>query len=125
MRLSSLLLTGLLIAVPASAAQRVTSIPAAFQGEWNSMPKQCGSALDDSRLVISAGTIQWYESRGPVRAVVAQGAREIALIAELSGEGERWLSMSHFRLDASGRKLTDVSNEATPVVRHRCPRKAR
>jgi hypothetical protein len=108
----------------AAAAERVASVPGPFQGEWMADLKGCGSKSDDSRLEIGADRIRFYESSGPIRAVVVQGDRELALIVELSGEGERWLSFSHFRLSEDGKSLTDVSSEPA-FVRHRCAKGVR
>lgn len=96
------------------------SVPVRFRGEWNTVPRDCGTALNDSRLIIGANTIRHYESSGPVRAIVTTGMRELALISELTGEGERWLSLSRYQLDATGNRLTDTTDEAHPIVRHRC-----
>lgn len=107
---------------PAAPASRVeAAVPARFQGEWNTVVRECGSALNDSRLVIGANSIRYHESSGPLRAIVTAGAHELALISELSGEGERWLGLARFRLDATQKKLIDVTDAAHPLVRHRCP----
>ena len=58
------------------------SVPVRFRGEWNTVPRDCGTALNDSRLIIGANTIRHYDSSGPVRAIVTAGMRELALISE-------------------------------------------
>lgn len=105
----------------ASASELQTTVPARFQGEWAGSLKTCGAVGDDSRLTIDAGQIRFYESRGAIKAVVTQGESELALIAELSGEGERWLSLGHFRLSADQKTLTDVTSDPE-MVRYRCPK---
>jgi len=105
------------------AAPSTTSVPRAFQGEWNMRAADCGTSLNDSVLRLHAGKVGYFESTGPVRAVVARG-RELALIAELSGEGETRLHVAQFRLSRDGRTLTDVGS-APPLVRHRCPARRR
>lgn len=107
-------------AVLKGASKVEASVPVRFRGEWNAVPRDCGTALNDSRLIVGANTIRHYESGGPVRAIVTAGMREVALISELTGEGERWLSLSRYQLDATGNRLTDTTDEAHPVVRHRC-----
>lgn len=96
------------------------TVPERFQGEWNQVPEHCGTAMNDSRLRIGADGIQYYESRGPIRAAVASGRDELALIVELSGEGETWLATEHFRLSPDGRTLTTVGEPGNPLVRMRC-----
>lgn len=112
----------LLLAVyagPAMAAEQQRSVPPRFQGEWNASPKRCGTDMDDSRLTITASRVRFYESGGPIRAIVTQGSLDVALISEVSGEGSTQLVYHHFRLSADHAHLTDVSNGAA-LVRHRC-----
>lgn len=115
------LFTGACLAAPASPPQ--TTVPRAFQGEWNMRPADCGSALNDSLLRLRSGQIEYYESAGPLRAAVARG-RELALIAELRGEGETRLHVAQFRLSRDGRTLTEVGG-TPPLVRYRCPARRR
>jgi hypothetical protein len=82
----------------AIAAESQPSVPARFQGEWISNLKHCGTTLDESRLTIGAERIRFHESGGAIKAVVTQGDSDLALIVELSGEGETWLAYNHFRL---------------------------
>jgi len=119
------LLSLLLSAGSVSAAEQQREIPARFLGEWNANLKNCGTDLNDSRLRITADRIRFYESGGPVRAVVTQGEFDLALIAELSGEGSAWLSYKHFRLSADHTHLTDVTDNDSGLVRYRCPKNSR
>jgi hypothetical protein len=114
-----LTLAGMVSAVPAIGAERVASVPARFQGTWAASAKACAAARNDSRLAIAPERIRYAESEGAIRAVVTQGERELALIAELSGEGETWLALSHFRLSADDKSLSDISAEPA-FVRVRC-----
>lgn len=118
----SIALVLLLVAGTTLAADQQKTVPARFQGEWNSNLKHCGTGLNDSRLRIAADRIRFYESGGPIRAVVTQGEFDLALIAELSGEGEVWLSYSHFRLSADHTYLTNVTNGDSGLVRYLCPK---
>lgn len=77
---------------------------------------RCGDYWYD----IGAQQIRFDESAGAIKAVVTRGERELALIAELSGDGETWLAFSHFRLSADQKSLADITGEAE-YVRHRCP----
>lgn len=115
-----LLLLAVFGAGAAMAAERREAMPARFAGEWVADLKHCGTGRDDARLRLDADRIRFHESSGPIRAVVARGEFEIALIAELSGEGETWLACHRFRLSADHKQLTDATGEAG-LVRHRCP----
>ncbi len=119
----SLALFMLFCVCAATAAERQHAVPSSFQGEWNANLEHCGTDPNDS-LRVSADSIRFYESGGPIRAVVTQGAFEMALIAELSGEGETWLSYQHFRLSADHTYLTDVTDDSE-FVRYRCPRSSK
>jgi len=110
--------TGACLAAPATP-----SVPRAFQGEWNMRAADCGTSLNDSVLRLRAHHVNYFESAGPVRAAVARG-RELALIAELSGEGETRLHVAQFRLSRDGRTLTDVGS-TPPLLRYRCPARRR
>jgi hypothetical protein len=111
----------------AIAAEQQASVPARFQGEWISNLKNCGTNLDDSKLTISAERIRFYESRGSIKAVVTQGESDLALITELSGEGDIWLAYNHFRLSPDLKSLTDVTDATgeSKLVRYRCPKSAK
>lgn len=109
----------LMLAGAGGTAQAQHKIPRAYHGEWNMHLKDCGSARNDSVLRLRAGTVAYFESEGPVRAVAARRG-ELALIAELRGEGETRLHVAHFQLAPDGRTLTDVLS-TPPLVRHRCP----
>ena len=104
----------------AAAAVQKHDVPTRFQGEWNAHIEHCGSGQDESRLGIAAREIRFYESTGPVRAVVIQGRSDLAVIIELSGEGETQLFFKHFRLSADRKQLVDVTGESK-FVRYRCP----
>ena len=69
----------------AVAAEPVHSVPEQFRGTWNAHVADCSTGDNDSALHIEADAIAYYESEGPVKAVVAHGRYEIALIMELSG----------------------------------------
>ena len=108
----------------ATAAEQHASVPARFQGEWSSDLKHCGTNFDNSRLTISAERIRFYESGGSIKAVVTQGEFDLALITELSGEGETWLAYNHFHLSADQKSLTDVTDDSK-FVRYGCPKGAK
>jgi hypothetical protein len=112
----------ILVAVSATAAEQQRAIPARFQGEWNTKLEHCGTDRNDSRLRISADHIQFHESGGPVRAIVTQGELDLAVIAEMSGEGETWLFFRNFRLSADHAYMTDVTDKDFGIVCYRCPK---
>ena len=99
-----------------------TAVPERFIGHWTSRLASCDSGTDDLVLRISAHHIQYWESDGPIRAVVERGGNELALIAELSGEEQTWLHTARFELSAEGDRLIDRTTiPGEEVVRYRCP----
>ena len=94
----------------------VATIPASFQGEWNTDAAACGSGSNESRLVISADTMRFYESSGPVQSASVDG-NELTVVVRLTGEGETREATYRFRLSADGRTLTDADSA---LARQRC-----
>ncbi len=95
-------------------------VPEPFRGVWASSPDSCG-ADDDLTMQITAGHVSFWESSGAISAVVER-ADEIAITAELSGEGQTWLWAATFRLSSDGRTLVGpTSGAGAEVVRYRCP----
>ena len=121
-----LIFLALVLLVPlGQAAVHTPSIPKQFQGEWNANLSDCKVGDSDSRLRIAPQSLSYYESSGAVRAVVTRGNNEIALIVELSGEGETWLATEHLKLSPDGNRLESIAQAGAPFVRFRCPGKYR
>lgn len=118
------LITALLL-LPATvfAANLVPAVPSQFIGEWNARLADCGTGENDSALRTRKNQIEFYESGGSIKAVVAHGRYEIALILELSGEGQTWITTEHFKLSPNGDRLTSVNQPGDGFVRYRCPSK--
>ena len=110
------------LSLPADESQ--PTVPDRFVGHWAGSHSFCDSDSDDLRLHIGSHHIAYWESQGPIRAVVVRG-REIALISELSGEGNTWLATAKFVISAHGEMLVDhTSVPGKKVIRYRCPASA-
>lgn len=118
-----LLMIGFAAMPPALAAERLSTIPERFRGIWMAEARHCSApATDESWLRIGADQISFYESAGPVLAIVTRGPDQLALISELSGEGSTWLDLHQFTLSADRRQLTTLApGQADPFQRVRCP----
>lgn len=96
-------------------------VPARFQGYWS---QNCDIDYAESRLLIEADRIHFYESGGAIRAAVVRG-EEIALIVDMAGEGEEWLGIMKFQLENNGQAIVDTSDdyqdEKERFVRSKCP----
>ena len=107
--------------VPASTpvGAPVVEAPERFRGEWNTNLADCGTGLNDSRLVIEARTMRFYETSGPILRVEQPAADEVAITAALSGEGEGPTETTHrFRVDGD---LLSAPGEGEQIFRRRCP----
>ncbi len=114
--------TALLLPLPLLAGNTAAAVPDSFIGHWAGSATSCDSDADDLILRIGARRISYWESEGPIKAVVTHGDNEIALIAELSGEGETWLATARFKLSSDGRKLIDDTTvPGQEIVRYKCP----
>lgn len=108
-------------AVSTPQPEPAVQVPARFQGYWS---QACSDEYDESHLLIEENAIHFYESGGPIRAAVARGD-EIALVIDMSGEGEEWLDIRKFALRDNGQTIADVSDyyadEKSLFVRSKCP----
>ena len=93
----------------------LTFIPANFVGEWNARPKDCGTSLNDSRLLIGPREILFYESRSKVQRVIVKSTQTIDVTASMNGEGRSWTNQYELTLSPSGSELRQGE-----LVRHRC-----
>ena len=112
-----------LLPATVAAADLVPAVPSQFVGEWNARVADCRTGENDSALRIKKNQIEYYESDGPIKAVVSHGHYEIALILELSGEGQTWITTEHFKLSPGENKLTSINHPGDGFVRYRCPSK--
>lgn len=74
----------LLLPLSTLAGDNATTAPERLVGQWAGSPDSCGSDTDDLTLRIARNHITYWESNGPIKAVVVRGDTEIALM----GEGE-------------------------------------
>ncbi len=98
------------------------TIPLEFQGRWATELKNCNTNHENN-LTISDREIEYWESRGPILAATKKAENELVLIAELSGEGEKWSSFRHYILSDDKSELTDITHLMVKdkPVRVRCP----
>jgi hypothetical protein len=114
------IITSIVLTGSAGAVQQVPTVPKQFRGEWNVKLNLCGTYDEDGRLVISERAISYYESIGPVRAVIVANPRDVVVIAQVRGEGETWLARHHLLLSNDLSILTEVFGSHS-VSRFRCP----
>lgn len=117
----ALMLLGFLASDVVYAAKDFPRVPDQFVGTWAGSPDACGTNADDMTIKISARLITYWESEGVVRAAVVRGNHEIAIISEMSGEGQSWLSSVIFKLSKDGKKLIDSTTvPGEEFIRYKC-----
>ena len=100
------------------------AVPAAFLGDWNSKMEDCDTGYNDSALSIDPRWIRFYESGGPIIAVVLKGKTTLTLIARLtSAEDEKtiWDAPMQFELSSNGAVLKDTTTQDRNMTRYKCP----
>lgn len=99
-----------------SSTPSTAQIPAGYLGSWNLDKAACGTE-SEGRLTLEPRRITFYESAGPITAVLVDG-NVVTIKATLTGEGTTWEQTTRFTLSADGAQLTDLS---TTTLRFRCP----
>ncbi|WP_228016828.1 hypothetical protein [Synechocystis sp. LEGE 06083] len=97
------------------------SIPPRFQGTWVENLKNCDAPMDETKLVLSDGRVDFHESWGKIIAVTVDDELNLRVTAELAGEGETWKDTFRFRLSENHQKLTSIHQDGISFTRHRCP----
>ncbi len=121
-----------LLAAPAVAAERLSTVPDRFRGIWMAEAQHCSAAAtDESWLRLDAEAISFYESGGPHLAIVGESPVRAAqqadpdtlvLVSQLGGEGTTWLDLRELTLSPDGRGLTmRMVGVEGAVQRVRCP----
>jgi len=88
------------------------AVPVAFQGMWAATQEDCAKP-SESRLAVTADSLTFYESRGPLASVKQTGPDEILVAIPLRGEGEISERTFRYRLIDGGAALFDVRSGLT------------
>ena len=92
------------------------AVPARFQGTWARDAAACATAGHESRLVLSADSVRFHESSGPISRTTANGD-DLTLVVMLTGEGQTREASYRFSISDGGATLTDRDAD---VARTRC-----
>lgn len=95
--------------IAAPAPQAEAGIPDVLQGRWGMVPADCTSTLGDAKglLTITAGTMQFYESRGVLKSIAEQSPTRLVADFDFTGEGMAW----------QRRMVLDAQNDGRTLVR--------
>lgn len=109
-----------LIASATTAAELRDVIPEHFRGTWAGSWMHCTFG-GESTLTIGERTADFYESRGRVLSIAAEGDNQLALLIEATGEGQTWLVAIKFIVSDDHQTLShSVGSER--IERTRCDR---
>ena len=92
-------------------------VPERFRGEYAADTPACTTPAHESRLTIGAWRIKFHESSGAITAVEVGDDGDIAITAELTGEGETRQATYRFNLSDDGQTLVDAGSG---MERRRC-----
>lgn len=95
------------------------SIPKVMQGTWSMSSAKYCKGNDTSKLKVTAKQLQFWENRAKVSSVSKKG-NTITVSVKMTGEGETWYEKRHFVLKNNNRKLVNIIDADTEVVRYRC-----
>jgi hypothetical protein len=110
------------------AAPVVAAIPQGMRGRWGVVPNDCVPGRADAKglMIVDAGSLKFYESRGQLDAVVAGDATHLRARFAMTGEGMNWTREQAFVLDPANDVLVrrEFGDDAIPrpLTYHRCPR---
>ena len=97
-------------------ASQPNAIPDAFHGEWNEDGNACGTASNDSKLVISESRLSFWESDAFVKSLQINNPRSVTVTANYTGEGQNWSGTITLNLSRSEQELT-----IDGFTRYKCP----
>lgn len=100
-------------------AKTYNSIPKVMQGTWSMASATYCKRNDTSKLTVTAKQLQFWESRAKVSSVSKKG-NAITVSVKMTGEGETWYEKRRFVLKNNNRKLVNIIDADTEVVRYRC-----
>lgn len=97
-----------------------TTIPAAIQGRWGLVPKDCTSTAGDAKglLTVSATQLKFYESVAKLGKVAEGDESRIKASFTYSGEGQSWVHTVVLDVQDGGRTLTrrNYGPDAAPAA---------
>ena len=101
--------------------RQLTAIPQRFRGVWDAVDGNCAPA-SDLRIEIGERSLGFYEARGAVTDIVADGPDAVVVTLAMEGEGERWTVRRRFALAEDGRLIPtapagEEDFEPTPLKR--------
>jgi len=101
--------------------RQLTAIPQLFRGVWDALDGDC-TRSSDLRIEIGERGMGFYEARGQVTDIVADGADAIVATMAMEGEGERWTLTRRFALQNGQLIPTAVGDDEQfePMPLKRC-----
>ncbi|MDG2518393.1 hypothetical protein [Lysobacter soli] len=114
---ASILLSLVLATGVPSSAERLDFVPRQFQGTWSVDRKRCEPSA--ASMVIRARSVVLGGQEGRVRAVVAHGRFDVAIVAEIPGQSPTRLWARSFALAREETRLIDTT-QSHPQIWFKC-----
>jgi len=77
-----------------AAARRISSLPKTMIGAWGDDAQSCGILNDIGRVIVKAGSVDFFASSHTVKSITTRPDRTIHAVTEASEEGEEGILRS-------------------------------
>lgn len=120
MKLSLLTVIALSTVMLQACNSKEPEFPQAFIGVWDDSQADCIRDISLERLIITAESIQYWESLGNIVKINKAMERDLEVDISVQGEGEEWFESTKYQLDGSTQNLTEFFEDGTTYKRVRC-----
>jgi hypothetical protein len=103
----------------AGAVEGVREVPRQFRGVWAATLADCANDFSDTQMVVTANRLRSVVSEGLVKAAAINGDLDLAIILEVSAEGELFMQALQLKLSKDHRELTVYPAGASGTTRVR------
>ena len=97
---------------------KTIEFPSSYHGIWDVSQKACNERWSDSRLVITATSIEYRESSGEILETYSNSSNTLQVKLSMVGEGETWITDAKYSVIDS--KLTQYFDKYDPFSRVLC-----
>jgi hypothetical protein len=97
---------------------KTIEFPRLYHGAWDVSQKACNEKWSDSRLIIAATSIKYWQSSGEILAISSDSSNSLQVKLSMIGEGEKWIKNAKYSVIES--KLTEYFDKYDPFSRVLC-----
>jgi len=104
-----------------AAARRISSLPKTMIGAWGDVAQSCGILNDIGRVIVKAGSVDFFASSHTVKSITTRPDRTIHAVTEASEEGEEGILRSTLDLKLhSPDRLSFAIDGTNESIKIRC-----